>query len=244
MVVQWLRRNNYSCNKWILSTSIKNEYKARHVWVGKVIHGELCKTLNLGLYTIWCMHKPESGRVNKMHKISLDFDKQNDHLILPKGLHHVVFNKRKKIEFLSCEFCHFSKFQSKKKKESEMIDKYLDLTRGLDKKKLWNIRISLYLVCLERTSKTERIRKQRRIGNCWNWPEFWEESWRPEETNFHSDSSEMPTLADGKGRFRDSNGSSNLSQKTRPRYSLYKKRTCRVLDFAVPADYRVKLKES
>ena len=39
-------------------------------------------------------------------------------------------------------------------------------------------------------------------------------------------------------------GSPNLSQKTRP-YSdqQKKKRTCKILDFAVPADHRIKLKE-
>ena len=41
------------------------------------------------------------------------------------------------------------------------------------------------------------------------------------------------------------NGSSNLGQTTRPYYNwLKKKRTCRIEDFAVPADHRVKLKES
>ena len=46
------------------------------------------------------------------------------------------------------------------------------------------------------------------------------------------------------------NGSSNLGQKTRP-YSIQKKkkkkkekRTCKIVDFAVPADHRIKLKES
>ena len=40
------------------------------------------------------------------------------------------------------------------------------------------------------------------------------------------------------------NGSPNLGQKTRPYRNRQKKRTCRIEDFAVPADDRVKLKES
>ena len=41
-------------------------------------------------------------------------------------------------------------------------------------------------------------------------------------------------------------GSSNLGQKTRPNNNQQKKkkkRTCKVVDFAVPADYRIKLKQ-
>ena len=42
----------------------------------------------------------------------------------------------------------------------------------------------------------------------------------------------------------DTNGSSNLGQTTRPRDSQQKKRTYLIVDFAVPANLRVKLKES
>ena len=44
--------------------------------------------------------------------------------------------------------------------------------------------------------------------------------------------------------FLDTNGSPNLGHKTRPYDSQQKKRTCRIGDFAVPADHKVKLKES
>ena len=44
--------------------------------------------------------------------------------------------------------------------------------------------------------------------------------------------------------FLDTNGSSNLSQTVRPCDSQEKKGTCRIVDFAVPADYRIKMKES
>ena len=40
------------------------------------------------------------------------------------------------------------------------------------------------------------------------------------------------------------NGSANLGQKTRPYSNKKKKRTCKIVDFAVPADHRMKLKES
>ena len=38
-------------------------------------------------------------------------------------------------------------------------------------------------------------------------------------------------------------GSPNLGQKTRPYNYQQKKRTCKIVDFAVPADQRIKLKE-
>ena len=38
-------------------------------------------------------------------------------------------------------------------------------------------------------------------------------------------------------------GSPNLGQKTRPYNNQQKKRICKIVDFAVPADHRIKLKE-
>ena len=38
-------------------------------------------------------------------------------------------------------------------------------------------------------------------------------------------------------------GSPNLDQKTRPNNNQQKKTTCKIVDFAVPADHRIKRKE-
>ena len=38
-------------------------------------------------------------------------------------------------------------------------------------------------------------------------------------------------------------GSPNLGQKTRPYHNQQKKRICKIVNFAVPADHRIKLKE-
>ena len=43
--------------------------------------------------------------------------------------------------------------------------------------------------------------------------------------------------------FRDTNGSPHLGQTTRFYNNQQKKRTCRIVDFVVPVDHRVKLKE-
>ena len=42
---------------------------------------------------------------------------------------------------------------------------------------------------------------------------------------------------------RHTHGSSNLGQKTRPNNKQQKKRICKFVDFAVPVDHRIKLKE-
>ena len=45
-------------------------------------------------------------------------------------------------------------------------------------------------------------------------------------------------------RLWHTHGSPNLGQKTRPYYNQQqKKRICKIVDFAVPADHRIKLKE-
>ena len=62
----------------------QKEYKTRKDWIGKVIHGELCKKLKFD-YTNKCyMHNPESVLENEMHKILLDFEIQTDHQILAR----------------------------------------------------------------------------------------------------------------------------------------------------------------
>ena len=71
-------------------------------------------------------------------------------------------------------------------------------------------------------------------------------SWRLEETCCHSASSGKPSVNAKYLRFLDTNGSPNLGQATRPSDSQQKikERACRIVAFNVPADYRIKLKES
>ena len=44
-------------------------YKPGHDWMGKVIHGELCKKLNFDLTTEYHKRKQVSIRENEKHKI-------------------------------------------------------------------------------------------------------------------------------------------------------------------------------
>ena len=58
------------------SKSAQKEYKARHDWVGKVIHWEMCKKFRY-IY----MHNPAPVLENDTHKLLWDFDIYTDHLI-------------------------------------------------------------------------------------------------------------------------------------------------------------------
>ena len=64
------------CNKLA-----QKEYKARHDWVGKVIHWEMCKNFLFDPANKWYMHIAEPVLENDTHKLLWDFDMQTDQLI-------------------------------------------------------------------------------------------------------------------------------------------------------------------
>ena len=57
----------------------QKEYKARHDWVGKVIHWEMCKKYEFDHANKWYMHNPAPILENDTHKLLWDFDIQTDH---------------------------------------------------------------------------------------------------------------------------------------------------------------------
>ena len=70
-------------------------YKARHDWVGKVIHWEMCKKFKFDHTNKWYIHNPASVLENDTHKLLWDFDIKTDHLILPRRLDLMIFNKKR-----------------------------------------------------------------------------------------------------------------------------------------------------
>ena len=52
----------------------QKECKARHDWVGKVIHWEMCKKFKFDYTNQWYMHNPESVLETEMHKILWNFE--------------------------------------------------------------------------------------------------------------------------------------------------------------------------
>ena len=82
------------------------------------------------------MHKPESVLENETHKILRDFEIKTDHLIPARRPELVLIGKKK-----TCLLVDFAvpADHRVKIKESEKINKYIDLAREL--RKLWNMKV-------------------------------------------------------------------------------------------------------
>ena len=74
----------------------QKEYKARHNWVGKVIHWEMCKKLKFDHANKWYMHNPTPVLENDTHKLLWDFNIQTDLLISARRPDLIIINKKKK----------------------------------------------------------------------------------------------------------------------------------------------------
>ena len=74
----------------------QKEYKARHDWVGKVIHREMCKEFKFDNVKKWYMHNPAPVLENDTHKLLWDFDIQTDHLISAQRPDLIIIKKKKK----------------------------------------------------------------------------------------------------------------------------------------------------
>ena len=117
----------------------QKENKTMHNRVGKVIHWELCKKLKLDHSNKWYLHNTKSVLVNDTHKLFWNFEIQTDPLISARQPELIIINKKERtsrIEDFSVPADHRVKF-----KESEKMDKYLDLAREL--KKLWNMKVAI-----------------------------------------------------------------------------------------------------
>ena len=77
------------CSKWA-----QKEYKARHDWVGKVIHWEMCKKFKFDHANKCYMHNPAPILENDTHKLLWDFDIQTDHLISARRPDLIIIYKK------------------------------------------------------------------------------------------------------------------------------------------------------
>ena len=120
-------------------SKLTQEYKARHDWVGKVIHWEMCKKFKFDHTNKWYMHNPAPVLENDTHKLLWDFNIQTDNLIPARRPDLMIINKKKRI----CKIVDFAVPADNRinQKENEKKDKYLDLAREL--KKLWNIKVAI-----------------------------------------------------------------------------------------------------
>ena len=71
-------------------------YKARHDWLGKVIHWEMCKKFKFDHANKWHMHNPAPFLEIDAGKLLSDFDIQTDHLISARRPDLIIINNKKK----------------------------------------------------------------------------------------------------------------------------------------------------
>ena len=128
----------------------QKEYKARHDWLGKVIHWEMCQKFKFDHANKWYMHNPAPVLENDSHKLLLDFDIQTDHLISARRPDLIIINKKKK---RICKIVDFAVPADHriKLKECEKRDKYLDLAREL--KRLWNMKVIILPIVIGTVTK-------------------------------------------------------------------------------------------
>ena len=115
----------------------QKEYKTRHNWVGKVIHKELCKKIEIWPYEQMVYAQPRSVLENETHKPLWDFDLQRDHQISARWPDLIIINKKEG----TCWFVDFAvpADYRVKLKECEKRSKFFNLAREL--KKLWNMKV-------------------------------------------------------------------------------------------------------
>ena len=154
------------------------------------------------------MQNPKFVQVNETHKLLWDFDIQTDHQISARRLDLIVINNKK----WTCRNVNFAvpADHRVRLKESKKKNKYLDLARELKKiVEHENDSDTSYNKCfwyshqriVTKTGGLEEIMRRvetvqitallrSKLLHFWKRPEYWEESWRLEETFSHSNFSE------------------------------------------------------
>ena len=73
----------------------QKEYKARHDWVGKLIHREMCRKFQFDHTNKWYMHNLAPVLETDSHKLLWDFNIQTDHLIPARRPDLIIINKNR-----------------------------------------------------------------------------------------------------------------------------------------------------
>ena len=72
----------------------QKEYKARHNWIGNVIHWEMWRRFQFDHTIKWYMHNPAPFQENDSHKLLCDFNIQTDHLIPARRPDLIIIKKK------------------------------------------------------------------------------------------------------------------------------------------------------
>ena len=87
------------------SKLVQREYKARHDWVGKVIHREMFKKFKFDHTNKWYIHNPAPVLENDTHKLLWDLNIQTDHLIPARRPDLIIISNKKKENLQNCRLC-------------------------------------------------------------------------------------------------------------------------------------------
>ena len=79
----------------------QKEFKTRRDWVGKMIHGGMCKKLKFDHTNKLYMQSPPPVLENNTHKLTWDFDIHMDHLISAGRPDLIITNKKRELAKLS-----------------------------------------------------------------------------------------------------------------------------------------------
>ena len=124
----------------------QKEYKARHDWVGKVIHWEMCKKFKFDHANKWYMHNPAPVLENDTHKLLWDFDIQTDHLISARRPDLIIINKKKKKKI--CKIVYFTVPADHRIKLKECEKRVPRPCKRIEKKKQWNMKVTIILIVI------------------------------------------------------------------------------------------------
>ena len=220
---------NETINHISKCSKLAQEYKTKHDWMGKVIHWDMCKKFQFDHTNKWYMHNPASVLENDTHKLLWNFDIQTDHLIPARRPDLIIINKTKR----TCEIVDFAVPADYriKLKESEKMDKYLNLAREL--KELWNMRVTIIPIMIDAFGTiTKGLLKGLEDLEIRGWVEtiqtttllrtarIQRESWRPEETCSHSNSSERPSANTDVKNSQGVNNNNNNDNNTTTRRNI------------------------
>ena len=166
----------------------------------------MCKKFKFDHTNKWYIHNSVSVLENDTHKLLWDFD---IHLISARRPDLIVTNKKRTCKIV--DFAVPADYRIKLK-ESGKKDKYQTLPGNFKK---WNMKVTIIPIVISAfctvTKRLSNGREDWDVGGrletiqttaYWKRPEYWEESWRLEETSCHSNSSERPsTNADVKNSY-------------------------------------------
>ena len=130
-------------------------YKTRYVWMGKVLHWELCKKLKFDHTHKWYMHNPEYVIENETHKLVWDFEIKTNHQILARRPDLIITNKKQKKKKMTNRIVDFAVQADHKVefKECKKWDKYLDLGNW---KNLWIMKVTIIAILIGALSRVTK----------------------------------------------------------------------------------------